>query len=172
VGVVGSGRDPWRERAGPLGELLARLGVHLLTGGGGGVMAAVAAGFAGVERRAGLVIGVLPCGEGDPRCAPPAGYPNPWVEIAIATHLPHSGELGTQLTSRNHLNVLSSDALVALPGGAGTASETLLAVRYGRPTAAWLEHPDELPGLAPGVPVVRSLAEVERFLRAAVPVLG
>ena len=169
VGVMGSGTRPWRERAGPLGALLARMGVHLLTGGGGGVMAAVSEAFVAVRPRAGLVLGVLPCVEGDPRCAPPPGYPNPWVEVALATHLPHSGERGTEMTSRNHVNVLSSDVLVALPGGAGTASETRLAVRYGRPVVAWLERPEELPGRAPEVVVAASLAEVEVFLRGSIP---
>lgn len=169
VGVMGSGREPWSERARPLGQLLARLGVHLLTGGGGGVMAAVSEAFASVHPRTGRVLGVLPCREGDPHCAPPPGYPNPWVEIAVATHLPHSGTHGTEPTSRNHVNVLSSDVLVALPGAAGTASETALAVRYGRPVVAWLEAPEELPGLAAGVAVVGSLGEVEEFVRASVP---
>ena len=35
--------------------------------------------------------------------------------------------------SRNHINVLSADAIVALPGGAGTVSEAQLAVRYRKP---------------------------------------
>ncbi|HUT02907.1 MAG TPA: DNA-binding protein, partial [bacterium] len=41
VGVLGSGSEPHEEKAKPLGEWLAREGVHLLTGGGGGVMEAV-----------------------------------------------------------------------------------------------------------------------------------
>jgi len=134
-------------------------------------MAAVSEAFASVPDRAGLVLGVLPCREDDPACAPP-GYPNPWVEVAVATHLPHSGARGTGPTSRNHVNVLSSDALVVLPGGEGTLSEVRLALRYGRPVVAWLEGPDELPGLPEGVPRAGSLEAVERFLRAAVPSLG
>ena len=172
IGVMGSGSAPWSERALPLGELLARLGVHLLTGGGAGVMAAVAEAFVAVSPRAGLSLGVLPCVEGDPGCGPPPGYPNAWVELAVATHLPHSGARGCEVTSRNHVNVLTSDAVVVLPGGAGTASESRLALRYGRPVVAWLELADELPGLAPGVSVVNSLSEVERFLRRSVPGLG
>ena len=77
--------------------------------------------------RRGLVLGVLP---GDPASGhAPAAYPNPWVEIVIRTHLPHSGVLGTDSLSRNHINVLSADAIVALPGGAGTASEVVAFVR-------------------------------------------
>ena len=126
VGVMGSGTDAHAELAVPLGLFLARAGVHLLTGGGAGTMACVSRAFASVAPRAGLVVGVLP---GHP---PPRGYPNPSVEIAIATHLPGRGRGGDGPDSRNHVNVLSSDLVVALPGGPGTASEIKLARTYGR----------------------------------------
>lgn len=60
---------------------------------------------------------------------PPAGYPNPYVELCINTHLPASGTQGTQCHSRNHINILTSDIVIALPGSAGTASEVFLARR-------------------------------------------
>ena len=81
VGVMGSGSEAHEELAVPLGRLLAELGCHLLTGGGGGVMAAVGAAFVAVEPRVGRSIGVLPGPDARP------GYPNPSVEIAIRTHL-------------------------------------------------------------------------------------
>jgi predicted Rossmann-fold nucleotide-binding protein len=59
------------------------------------------------------------------------------VELAIYTHLPYSGTQGAHDLSRNHINVLSSAAIVALPGEAGTASEVALAVRYGKPVIAF-----------------------------------
>ena len=40
---MGSGTTPHADLAIPLGRALARMGVHLLTGGGGGVMEAVVA---------------------------------------------------------------------------------------------------------------------------------
>ena len=40
--------------------MVARLGAHLLTGGGYGVMAAAAQGFVAVADRAGLSIGIVP----------------------------------------------------------------------------------------------------------------
>jgi hypothetical protein len=40
--------------------LVARLGAHLLTGAGFGVMAAAAEGFVGTEQRAGFSIGIVP----------------------------------------------------------------------------------------------------------------
>ena len=130
VGVMGAGAHAHEELAAPLGRRLARLGVHLLTGGGTGVMTSVSRAFAEVEGRAGLVLCVLPLLEEDGGPEGVVGYPNRWVELPIRTHL---GKDGTESISRNHVNVLTSDVVVALPGSAGTASEVELAVRYGRP---------------------------------------
>lgn len=164
VGVMGSGSDPHEARASALGRWLAGRGCHLLTGGGGGVMAAVSRAFAETPERAGLVIGVLPAVAGDRLCRPPPGYPNPWVEVAIRTHLPLSGARGEDPLSRNHVNVLSADAVIALPGGAGTLSEVRLALAYRRPVVAHLDRRADLPGLPEAVPLAPALAEVAAFL--------
>lgn len=132
VGVMGSGVRAHRAMAAPLGRGLARMGVHLLTGGGAGVMESVSRAFAEVEGRAGLVVGVLPGDAASVGGAPP-GYPNPWVELAVRTHLDARGAGGSGPLSRNQVNILSSDVVVALPGGEGTASEVALALGYGRP---------------------------------------
>ena len=60
VAVVGSGSRSHLECASALGRWLAECGVHLLTGGGGGVMAAVSRSFHDTPNRRGLVIGILP----------------------------------------------------------------------------------------------------------------
>lgn len=147
VAVLGSGSAPHAERARPLGKLLAGFGVHLLTGGGGGVMAEVARAFTETQPREGLSIGILP---GDPASGePPPGYPNSWVELAVRTHLPGRGGGGAGPDSRNHLNVLSGDVLVFLPGGAGTASELELAARYGRPILLFAGEPPAIPARIP-----------------------
>src|SRR5262245_19792521 len=125
MGVMGSGTEEHAVLAEPLGRWLAEQGLDLLTGGGGGVMAAVCRGFAAVPQRRGGSVGVLPAG-------PPRGYPNPWVDIAIQTHLPQRGEQGAGERSRNHLNVLSAHVIVVLPGGPGTRTEVELALRYRR----------------------------------------
>jgi uncharacterized protein (TIGR00725 family) len=170
VGVMGSGNEPCSELAKPLGELLARLGVNLLTGGGGGVMSGVSEAFTAVAPRQGLAIGILPCQENDPLCGPKPGYPNPWVELPIKTHLALSGPRGAEPMSRNHVNVLSSDAVVVLPGEAGTTSEVELAIRYGRPVIAWLgDHKMPLPA---EVRVAHTLDDVEQFLRSVLPLDG
>lgn len=159
VGVMGSGSEAHDSKARPLGRWLAQAGVHLLTGGGGGVMSSVSRAFYETEDRRGVVIGILPHGA-------PGGYPNRWVEIPIATHLPLSGERGTEPMSRNHVNVLSSDAIVALPGSAGTSSEVRLAITYGRPVVAFLDSAAQIPGLPDSVPICSSLEGVRSFVEA------
>ena len=164
VGVMGSGSRPYLERASALGRWLAESGVHLLTGGGGGVMAAVSQSFYDVPNRRGLVIGVLPYDESLQKSKD--GYPNQWVEIPVRTHLPSSGERGMEHMSRNHVNVLTSDVIVALPGDAGTLSEVRLAVRYKRPIIAFVESDQEIPGLPKRVKISSSLAGVRTFVMA------
>ena len=158
---MGAGARTHEELAAPLGRRLAGLGVHLLTGGGSGVMTSVSRAFAGVRDRAGLVIGVLPLAGED--CAPgaPGEYPNPWVEVPIRTHL---GRLGADPFSRNHVNVLTSDVVVALPGSSGTASEVALAVEYGRPLVLFGD-PGRARGLPGAVATATSVDEVIAFVR-------
>jgi predicted Rossmann-fold nucleotide-binding protein len=167
VGVMGSSTRAYEDLAEPLGRWLASIGVNLLTGGGVGTMEAVSRAFADVEPRAGLVIGVLPADLPDGIAVPRAGYPNPSVELAIFTHLPLSGIAGTDLRSRNHINILSSDVVIVLPGNEGTESEMMLAVRYKKPVIAYFgEHTvDWQP--PPGVPVARTMADVVSFVREA-----
>jgi uncharacterized protein (TIGR00725 family) len=165
VGVMGSGHVAHQERAEALGRWLAGEGVHLLTGGGAGVMNAVSRAFSEVPARRGLVIGVLPSAAGETPARPRQGYPNPWVEITVFTHLYLSGRSGTDPMSRNHINVLSSDVVVALPGGWGTASEVSLALRYGRPVIAYLGARNEIPELPDSVRVEGDLEKVKEFVR-------
>jgi uncharacterized protein (TIGR00725 family) len=138
VAVIGSGDaghgNP--DLAEAVGRLIAGMGFHLLTGGGRGVMANACRGFASVPDRAGLSLGIIPRSpEGD---GPKSGYPNPWVEVPILTHL--TGRLGPDgEDSRNAINVLTASRLVALPGGEGTRAEIRLALRHGRPVLAVLD---------------------------------
>jgi uncharacterized protein (TIGR00725 family) len=138
--------------------------VHLLTGGGSGVMAAVSQAFYETPNRRGFVIGIIPCAEGSIR--PKLGYPNPWVEIPIFTHLPLSGKRGTEPLSRNHINVLSSDVVIALPGDTGTRSEVALALSYNRPVVGYVESRDEIPGFPIEIPVCSTFEEIQEFVRA------
>ena len=49
----------------------------------------------------------------------------------------------------------------------GTESEMTLAVRYGKPVVAFFGHHAVAWQPPPGVPVARTMAEVERFVREA-----
>jgi uncharacterized protein (TIGR00725 family) len=170
VGVLGSGTRAWSALARPLGALLARLGVNLVTGGGRGVMRAVARAYVQSERARGLSIGIIPCASLAERGTPLRGYPNPFVELPIYTHLPFSGTAGTGDLSRNHINVLSSAVLVALPGSHGTASEVTLALRYRRPVIVFAPDAATVAHFPAEAPRTRDIEAVETFLRQHLPV--
>ena len=164
VGVMGSGTDEHEESARAIGELVADLGVNLLTGGGRGVMTSVSRAFTRRPGRAGICIGIIPCESESERATPKAGYPNEFVELAIYTHLPYSGAQGAHDLSRNHINVLSSDAIVALPGEEGTASEVALALRYGTPVIAFSPIAKLVERFPKSVRRVESIEAVTEFL--------
>lgn len=141
VAVVGHGAnaDPDAEE---FGAWLASFNVHLLTGGGRGVMEAVCKGFAGIPRphRRGWSIGVLPV---DSEGRMKQGYPNRFVEIAIKTHLHgqrHADGSGGDdphgIYSRNHINACTADVMVAFPGGSGTYAEVAMAIKISKPVLA------------------------------------
>jgi uncharacterized protein (TIGR00725 family) len=94
-----------------VGELLAERCVTVLCGGGGGVMAAVAA---GARSRGGLVIGVRPDDGADPGPAD--------VSASVVTNMGQA---------RNAILVWSADAVIAVGGSWGTLSEVALAMRRG-----------------------------------------
>lgn len=130
IGVMG-GDVSCDELTKPLGRLIATRGWNLLTGGGEGVMSSVASAFQSTPHE-GVSIGIIrgKATETPARTYAPNKKPNPYVDIAIFTHLPDSGSDGKLRTSRNHINVLSSHVVVGLPGGGGTESEIQLAMEY------------------------------------------
>jgi uncharacterized protein (TIGR00725 family) len=170
VGVIGSGIDEHDDLARAVGHLLARLGVNLLTGGGGGVMTAVSRAYVSQPRRDGICIGIIPCRSEQDRARPKPGYPNPFVELPIFTHLPRSGREGTDDLSRNHINILSCAAIVALPGEHGTVSEVLLAIRYRKPIVMYASDPALVAQFPDSVERLEQIDAVERFLRRHVSV--
>ena len=181
VGVLGSSDDSFAahvDLATQVGHWLAAEGYDLLTGGGDGMMAAVSRAFYEHPVRRGFVIGIVPgrvpaleALAGRDEAEPPLEYdmdpryPNPWVELAIYTHLPLGGQEGTAELSRNHLNVLSSDVLIALPGREGTMAELWLARQYGVPAIAYLPADTDI-SLPAGVPSSSHFDEVTRFVDA------
>eukprot|EP00930_Biecheleria_cincta_P100481 TRINITY_DN92116_c0_g1_i1.p1 TRINITY_DN92116_c0_g1~~TRINITY_DN92116_c0_g1_i1.p1 ORF type:complete len:318 (+),score=57.94 TRINITY_DN92116_c0_g1_i1:31-984(+) len=108
------------------------------------------------------------------RIVAPNGYPNDFVDISVRTHLPSSGGKGMAAFSRNHISVLSADVIIALPGGAGTASEVALAVRYGVPVCQFLRRGSEggtaeLPDtVAACVPAFEEFQELQDFVVGAI----
>ncbi len=172
VGVIGSGSEEHSERAALLGGWLAGQGVHLLTGAGQGVMAAVSRAFLQEPVRQGLVLGIVPCLAENAPDVPKPGYPNAWVEVPIRTHLHLSGPDGTQPRSRNHLVVLTATVLVLLPGGAGTASEVRLALQYRKPLIAYLKTREEIPDLPAEVTPEPDWDRVKAFLHQEIARFG
>jgi uncharacterized protein (TIGR00725 family) len=132
----GSAIDAERARlARSIGALVAKLGAHLLTGGGYGVMAAAAEGFVSTADRVGFSIGIIPRlqkGAFDEPNRDDGGrrYPNPFVEIPVFTPLPPRVDDWRNAPARNHINVLTADAIVSLPGGTGTQNELNMAAHY------------------------------------------
>ncbi len=74
---------------------------------------------------------------------------------------------GQEPVSRNHINVLSSAAIIVLPGGSGTASEAKLALRYEKPILAFLDRA-EMPQLPAAISATVALDEVRAFLVMAI----
>ena len=122
VAVIGDGdpRGPEAHRtlewAEEIGQLLARGGAVVITGGLGGVMRAASR---GAQAGGGTTIGILP--GADPADA------NEFVSIPIATGLG---------VVRNLVVVTAADAVVAVGGRHGTLSEIGLALRMGRHVVA------------------------------------
>ena len=97
-----------------LGNAVARAGWVLLTGGRSvGVMDAASR---GAQEAGGLTIGILP-----------ADHRN---DMSSAVDIPILTGLGQ---GRNVINVLTSHVVIVCGSGAGTASETALALKTGKP---------------------------------------
>ena len=165
VGVMGSHSDAYPERSEVVGRWIASQGYHLLTGAGWGVKGTVSRAYAEVGDRPGRVIGIVPSIEDSEDGIPLPEYPNPWVEIPIYTHLGVGKLAGDEFRSRNHINVLTSSAIILLPGGEGTSSEARLAVRYKKPCIGFLSSRSEIPMLPVDIPVEDDFLRIIAFLR-------
>lgn len=153
VGVMGGGTVPEvvEAQAERLGRQIAEHGWVLVTGGRRtGVMEAASR---GAREAGGLTVGILPTR------GPEAGQTSRHVQIPIYTGM---GD------ARNQINVLTSQVVVALPGGAGTLSEVALALKAGRPVilVGW-EPTDGLARLGAGrLQVVDSVEAAIQALEA------
>ena len=165
IGVMGSGSKPHQDKAFPLGKAIARAGFHLLNGGGWGVMEAVSQAFTSVPNRPGLLVGIIPGQITQQGYRSHEGYPNPYIELPIYTHLPGLNDDFSD--SRNPINVLSSDILVVLPGSRGTLCELKLALAFGKPVIPFLSAGSDLPGFeTTGIEAISELERVQASMMA------
>ncbi len=190
VGVMASGKgepleDEEERLASEVATAIAELGYHLLTGGGGGLMTAVGQAFLDkkrkllkAKRRAGNLISILRAEElselkKDGRRSWKPNADNGLGEIVIRTHLPLSGKEGTDPLSRNHINALTADLVVILPGGSGTLSELQLASEYGKDIMIFVgegkvggKTPEELTKSFRGVEIGRNEQDLRSWLNS------
>lgn len=163
VGVMGSHDQGWEQYSHPVGELIAKRGFHLLTGAGGGVMSAVCKAFQGVEERAGVAIGIRPAVDYKGEELSKDEFPNAYIDIPIITPLSAKAQSDAMPFSRNLVNVMSSKALIILPGSHGTKNEVSLALMYDKPMIMF--GPDDAFAQFPEEPLrADDISHVERFL--------
>jgi len=119
------------EVAEEIGARIARTGAVLITGGHAGVMEAACRGAAA---NGGTCVGIIRSGD--------LSRANRYCDIVIGTEIEHA---------RNVLTVLSSDAVIAIGGGAGTLSEICFAWIHARPLfilrgfGGWSDRLDDTP---------------------------
>jgi len=164
IGVIGSHEDKWDRYSAPLGNLIAKIGAHLLTGAGGGVMTAVAKAFTENRHRKGFCIGIIPVEKVDDYEQKSALYPNPYVEIPITTQLAEKSMVDRMPFSRNIVNILSSDVIVALPGYHGTKNEVGLSLMFDTPIILFGPEP-EFEKFPQNAKIVEKIESVEDFIK-------
>jgi uncharacterized protein (TIGR00725 family) len=126
-----------------LGKKLAKVADILVSGGLGGTMEAVCRGF---KTEGGVTLGILP------------GYDkkdaNKFVDIALPTGLG---------LARNVLVVKSADAVIALPGEAGTLSEIAYCLQFGIPVVSLKSW--DIPGVIKVNTAQEALDKVKQLLK-------
>lgn len=166
IGIMGSGKQAWKEFSHPLADWIAKQNYHLLTGSGGGVMAAASEAFCKVNNRAGLCLGIIPTEiNNEGQFIPLNGYPNPWVELCITSPLTNFKEKNPNQITRNYICILSSDVVVALPGDKGTKNEIDLAIRFNKPIILY-GWQDQIKDVPQTVEKTNSLERVKDFICA------
>ena len=126
-----------------LGKKLAKVVGILVSGGLGGTMKAVCAGF---KAGGGLTIGIIPSYNKKDA--------NESVDIVIPTGLGFA---------RNVLVVRSAEVVVALPGEAGTLSEVAYALQFGIPVVSLNSW--EIKGVIKVKTVEEAVAKVNELLK-------
>lgn len=132
---MGAGTEEWNEFAEPLGRLIAHKGFDLLTGGGKGVMTSASRAFKQSGFTSGRTIGIIPTiKNADGSYTPKENYPNEYIDIPVLTPLGVFDGTDPEQVSRNWVNIMTSHAIIALPGSKGTKNEIALALMFKKPT--------------------------------------
>lgn len=165
IGVMGSGKSEWAEWAEPLGAWIGENHFDLLTGAGKGVMLTVSRAFCAVPMRKGRSIGIVPTRyDSHYGFLPLDGYPNPYIEIPILTPLSRrEPDAPADSLSRNHVNILTSDVVIALPGGVGTLDEIRLACLWRKPIICF-GPPEQFAHIASEVKTSTLLEDIKQFV--------
>ena len=144
VSVIGGHTCSYKmeQLAHKLGKKLAEVADYLVSGGLSGTMEAVCSGF---KAGGGVTIGIIP--SYNKRDA------NPYVDIVIPTGLG---------LARNVLVVKTADAVVALPGEAGTLSEVAYCLQFGIPVISLNSW--DINGVIKVKTVEQAVAEVRKIL--------
>ena len=118
IGVIGASNASYEESkaAEEVGELIAKNGFILVSGGLTGVMEAASKGASSAN---GIVVGIIPGSTVDDA--------NQFVDISIVTNMGHA---------RNVIIAHTADALIAIGGKEGTLSEIAIARKLGKPVAS------------------------------------
>jgi len=163
VGVMGSGTQSHDALATEIGQLLARRGVNLLTGGGRGVMTSVSRAFVQSRERAGSASGPAVLQRGGARAAAGwlpqrirrAGHPN-------APAIQWSAREGRPLPQPHQRANIRGGHRTA--GEQGTAAEVSLAVDYGKPVIVYSPQAQLVRHFSTAAPRAGTLREVSEFL--------
>jgi uncharacterized protein (TIGR00725 family) len=153
IGVMGSAAcsSEVYELAREVGFLIGQKGAILISGGRSGVMEASAK---GAKEAGGITIGILPGND--------SAEANPYIDIPIVTDLGNA---------RNIVNVLTSQAIIAIHGSNGTLSEIALAMKCNIPVVGlktWTVVPPG--GATPAITLARDAEEaVATALKLASP---
>ena len=167
IGVMGSHEHAWAEYAEPVGKMIAQHDYHLLTGAGGGVMEAVSKAFCDVDDRHGTSIGVVPTEDYDGSLVARDQYPNHYIEVPILTPLDSKALSDAMPYSRNYVNIMTSHALIILPGAHGTKNEVSIALQFKKPMI--LYGPEDAFEKFPDAPIrAEDIDEVREFLEKTV----
>lgn len=126
IGLCGGGTklSPTQQTlAHDLGNLAGRLGAHLFVSASYAVAEAAADGFSAVARRRGIMLGSIardPAGALDKTCCAEDGtpYSSRCLDLAIFTAVADLDSPRSEARAR--VNILTCDAVLALPGSGGT----------------------------------------------------